>query len=324
MANGGGGNEQHHPLSDAHIESRTPDRFAAWMRTRATGTRGNLNVCGIPAAITSASAGTGSPDPAAEYASWQQLRDAVRTALNGDTAAACTLLPPEIAAAEWLHHGRRTRIRQPGAAARAIRCARRGIKALTPLPLLGALSQPLAGGATAAGILLAPIPLTSPHDPPPYSMAMPGRTLNGEINRPAPRTIAGTHPVTPAIGPAAPLIPAAPTPTPLILTAPADSTARDTAPAPITYTPTPAPQRTIPTVSPTPTVPSSASPDPTPSPTTTNVLDYTPPSSPPSGTPTGTSTPSPTTSPSPSITPTAKHTHHRHHKHPLRRSIRHR
>lgn len=317
MATGGGNDSGQHqptPLGNPHADSRTPDRFTAWIRTRTNGTRCDLTIHGAPATITSASANTGTADPTAEYACWEQLRTAVHTALNGEKEAAGTLLPAEIAAAEWVHHGQRTRIRRPGAATRAVRCARRGIKALTPLPLLGALSQPLAGGATAAGILLAPIPLTTPYDPPPYSMPLPGRTLTGEINRPALPRIAGTHPVSPAVGPGAPLLPALPTPKPLILT-PSDSAERDAAPTP-GYTPTPSSQRTAPASTPEPSPSPTVHATPSPSPSVTDLLDDKSPS--PSPTTPSTGTPEPTVSPSPVVTRTLKHPHHRHHKHPLR------
>jgi hypothetical protein len=309
------GQHQPSPLGDSYADSRTPDRFTAWIRARHAGSRCDLTIHGAPATITAASTHTGAFDANAEYACWERLRAAVNVALNGDTETAATLLPDEVAAAELTHHGGRIRIRRPGATTRAVRCARRGLKALTPLPLLGALSQPLAGGVTAAGILLAPIPLTTPHDPPPYSMPLPDRTLNGEIDRPAPGAMAGAHPITPMVGPGAPLLPALPTAKPLILT-PSDSAERDTAPAPA-YTPTPSTQRTAPASTPE----SSPSPTkhvpPTPSPSPTGLLDETTPS--PTPTSTGTAAPEPTVSRSPVLTQGLKHHHHSHHKHLLRR-----
>lgn len=320
MSIGGNDSGQHQPspLGDPYADSRTPDRFTAWIRTRDAGTRCDLTIHGAPAVITSASAHTGAFDPTAEYASWEQLRAAVNVALNGDEEAAATMLPAEVAVAEWVHHGRRTRIRRPGAATRAVRCARRGLKALTPLPpLLGALSQPLAGGATAAGILLAPIPLPSGHEPPPISMPFPGRPLTGDIYRPAPGSIAGTYPTTPAVGPGAPLLPAI-LPRSTLFPAPGDSTEQDTAPTPApASTPPPSSQRTAPAPSPTLSSAPTVDPTPSPSPTVTGILDAPSPSPTPSST--ATPEPEPMVTPSHAAAPTLKHLRHRHHGHPLRR-----
>ena len=329
MSNGGGndsGQHQPSPLGDPYADSRTPDDFTAWIRSRDVGTRCDLTIHGAPATITSASTNAGTFDATAEYRCWEQLRAAVQTALKGDTETAATMLPAEVAAAEWVHHGQRTRIHQPGAATRALRCARRGLKALTPLPLLGALSQPLAGGATAAGILLAPIPLPSGHEPPPISMPFqPGRPLTGDILRPAPGSIAGTHPTTPAVGPGAPLFPAL-LPRATLLPAAGDSTERDTAPAPApVYTPPPSSQRTVPSPAPSRTPVSAPAKDPTPSlsPSVTGQLDAPTPSPSPTTTGTGTPTPELTVAPSPTTAKTARHLRHRHYKHLLRRGPRH-
>jgi hypothetical protein len=321
---GGNDSGQHHAnphgplgwfLAKANARSGTTAAFQNFMRTRQPRTRCQLSMRGQPTTLTSASTGTGTADPDAEQACWDRLTAALTAAEAGNTSAAGTMLPAEIAAAEWHHNGHHIRIRQPGTASRAVRCARRGLKALTPLPLLGALSQPLAGGATAAGILLAPIPLTTPHDPPPYSMPLPGRTLHGEIDRPAPGAMAGAHPVTPAVGPGAPLLPALPTPKPLILT-PSDSAERDAAPTPV-YSPTPSSQRTAPASTPAPSPSPTKHATPMPSPSPTGLLDETTPS--PTPTSTGTAAPDPTVSPSPVLTQGLKHHHHSHHKHLLRR-----
>lgn len=320
MSNGGGndsGQHQPSPLGDPYADSRTPDDFTAWIRSRDVGTRCDLTIHGAPATITSASTNSATFDATAEHRCWKQLRAAVQAALNGDTDAAATMLPPEIAGAEWVHHGKRTRIHQPGAATRALRCARRNLKALAPLPLLGALSQPLAGGATAVGIFFAPIPITAPDEPPPFSMPIPGGTLHGEIDRPAPGTIAGTHPTAPAVGPGAPLLPAL-LPRSTLFPAPGASTQQDTAPTPKpVHTPPPSNQRTAPAPvpSPTRTPVSLPSVDPTPSvsPSVTDLLDA------PSPTTTDTPTPELTVAPSPTTTQTARHLHHRHHWRPLRR-----
>jgi len=324
LSNGGGNDSgQHYPLGDAYADASTPDKFTAWIRDRTTGARCDLTIHGAPATITSASTNTTAIDATGELRCWKQLRAAVQTALNGDTETAAAMLPPEIAAAEWVHHGKRTRIHQPGAATRALRCARRGLKALTPIPVLGALSQPLAGGATAVGILLAPIPLPSPDEPPPFSMAVPGRTLHGEIDRPAPGSVADAHPATtPAVGPGAPLFPALLPRAPLFPAA-GDSTEKDVAPTPVpVYTPPPATLRTAPPLAPTPPSTPTLTPTPSaaPTPTTTGILDETSPSP----TPTDTGTPEPTVSPSPVVTQSLKHLpHRRHHKHLLRRGLRH-
>lgn len=321
MSNGGNDSGQHQPspLGDPYADSRTPDRFTAWIRTRGVGTRCDLTIHGAPATITSASAHCGAFNPTAEYGCWEQLRAAVHVALKGDTETAATMLPAEVAAAEWVHHGKRTRIHQPGAATRALRCARRGLKALTPLPpLLGALSQPLAGGATAAGFLLAPIPLPSGHEPPPISMPyVTGRTLTGDIYRPAPGSVAGIHPPPPAIGPGAPVFPAI-LPRSTLFPAAGDSSERDTAPTPApAYTPPPSSQRTAPAPSPTLSSAPTVNPTPSPSPTVTGTLDAPSPSPTPSST--TTPEPEPTVTPSHAAAPTLKHVRHRHHGHPLRR-----
>jgi hypothetical protein len=293
------------------LEGATPDGLVRWLRTRDTGAHLQMSVHAHATTITAASAAAPS-DPAAEYACWRGLRAAVSAALNGDGAAAATLLPDALAAAEWVQDGRTIRIRRPGTTTRALRCARRKLGAFTPLPLLATLTQPLAGGATAAGILLAPIPVPSLHEPPPISMPALGRPLTGDVYRPAPAAIPGAHPVTPAIGPGAPLFPGTSTPTPVVVQ-PADATGRDTAPEPQPYTPPPAVQRTTPNVNPAPSTAPTVSPSPKPSPTTTGILDETSPSP----SPTVTGTPTPPVAPSPITTRKLRH-HHWPHRHPLR------
>jgi hypothetical protein len=304
-------------FADADAREGLTGPFMNFMRTRRPRTRCQLSVLGSPTTLTSSSTGSGQADPPAEQACWKQLRAAIRTASDGHTATAGDMLPAEIAAAEWEHDGHRVRIRRTGATVRTLRCAQRGIRALTPLPLVGALSQPFVGGATAAGIFLAPLPLTAPNDPPPYSMALPGRTLHGEIDRPEPRTIAGTHPTTPVVRPGAPLFPALPTPSPLIPQQ-GDSAEQDAAPTPVpapTYRPAPSAQRTAPA---TPAPSSTPTADPTPTPSPTGLLNETSPTPTPSGTPTA----KPTVLPSPVVTRTLKHRHWQHHGNLLRRGHR--
>ena len=330
MSIGGNDSGQHHaqpdplvPLgpffAEANARLGLTAHFETFMRTRRPHTRCQLSVLGRTTTLTSASTGTGTADPDAEKRCWKRLRAAIRAAADGNTAAAGAMLPAEIAAAEWDDNGHRIRIRRPGATTRAVRCARRGLKAMTPVPVLTALSQQLAGGATAAGILLAPIPLPSGHEPPPISMPyVSGRPLTGDIYRPAPGSIAGNHPTTPAVGPGAPLFPAI-IPRSTLFPAAGDSSERDTAPTPTpVYTPPPSSQRTAPSPAPTRTpisVPT-VDPTPSPSPSTTDLLDAPSPSPTTTDTPTSTPTPKLTVSPSPTITRTARH---RHHKHLLRR-----
>jgi hypothetical protein len=301
-------------LARAHAQAGTTSAFRNFFRTRAPGGHCTMSVLGQDTTLTAASNPTSGPaDPATEYACWGQLRSAIRTANDGDIATAATLLPLELTAAEWVQDGHTIRIRRSGTTTRALRCARRKLGAFTPLPLLATLTQPLAGGATAAGILLAPIPLPSPHEPPPISMPALGRPLTGDVYRPAPATIPGAHPLTPAIGPGAPLFPRASTP---VAVQPADAAGRDTAPtapAPQPYTPPPAGQRTTPTVNPAPSTAPTVSPSPKPSPTTTGILDETSPSP----SPTVTGTPTPPVAPSPITTRKLRH-HHWPHRHPLR------
>ena len=328
MSIGGNDSGQHHAQPDplgplgpffAEANSRLglTAHFETFMRTRRPHTRCQLSVLGRTTTLTSASTGTGTADPDAEKRCWKRLRAAIRAASEGNTSAAGAMLPAEIAAAEWDDDGHHIRIRRPGATTRAVRCARRGLKAMTPLPILTALSQPLAGGATAVGIFFAPIPITAPDEPPPFSMPIPGRTLHGEIDRPAPGSIAGTHPMSPAIGPGAPLFPAL-LPRSTLLPTPGDSTGRDTASTPVTvYTPPPSSQRTAPAPVPSPTrtpvsVPS-VDPTPSVSPSVTDLLDA------PSPTTADTPTPELTVAPSPTTTQTARHLHHRHHWRLLRR-----
>lgn len=329
MSTGGGNDQPHNPdhtsqpgtprdqfawlFTAAHDRASMTGPFTNFMRTRTAGGRCELSVLGLLTTLTSAAAATDTHDTAAESVCWRQLRTAMTAALEGDPAAG-GMLPAEITSAAWDRHGQHIRIRHPGTTTRVLQCAqragRRGIGAVTPLTLLGALSQPLIGGATAAGIALAPV-IPAPHQPTPPAPGV-ARALTGDVWRPAPDATPDAHPVTPAIGPGAPLSSAHPTPSPL-LPWPSNADERDTVPTPaVTFTPAPTRTRT-----PAPAAPTQVStPDPVPSATPTpssGELD---------------DTPALPTTPAPAVTPTPTVKHfpdpwrHRHHKHPLRRILR--
>lgn len=231
------------------------------LRDGAPGTRHNITIGGHPVTIIVAQQPHHPANPAREHASWIELREAV-TGLLGTASGhhVAAMLPAEVAAAIWQHEGREVRAYHPGAAS-TLRRARSGIRrrlgALFPLPLLGTLTQPLTGSATAVGIALAPVVPPMHTTPPPAPVV---RELTGEIARPELPYIPGLHLTAPPVTTLAPMTPEPPD----------EATASDTNPRP-TVDPTPqtaapaTPAAPVPEVSvtPTPTV------DPAPESTTT-------------------------------------------------------
>lgn len=172
--------------------SDIPTTYITALRTGIPGVRYQVSVDERTINVTPARFGAPPYNPDRERASWNQLCLAFRAAeLDGIQPE----LPHELTMAVWTHNGREIRICQPGTAP-AIRNARerlrRRLTALSPLPLLGALSQPVAGSATAVGIAVAPIPPmhSTPPAPPPVVV----REMNGEINRPPLPWLSASHP----------------------------------------------------------------------------------------------------------------------------------
>lgn len=241
-----------------------PGAYVRALRAGTPDTRYRITIDGRPVYIVLA-APPGPVDPARESQSWAELCRAVDTAGQTGCDGIHPALPRELALAVWNHNGREITACRPGAPVGAIRRARsrirRRLAALSPFPLLGVLTQPLSGGATAVGIALAPVmpPVHAPQPPAPVT-----RDLGGEIARPELPHLPGLYP---AATPAPALSPVVPAP-------PDESAASDTSPRPAT--PPGSPQDTAPaaptappgstTVSPTP---EPAAPSPTPSATVT-------------------------------------------------------
>ena len=264
--------------------SSAPDSYIRALNRGALGSRHRITIDEDPAYITISARSTG---PRRDSDSFKELVAAMRAAVTDGIQPE---LPPEISMVVWHHEGREVRVCAPGSAS-ALRRARirRRLSALSPLPFLGAITQPLAGSATAVGIAFAPVlpPVQHPDLP-----AIPiVREMRGEIARPALPYAPGS--VTPA--PAAlpwtthPSVPAAP---------PVEATAKDTSPQP-----------PPPFVNPTPAVtpPSTARLAPSPAPTPTGEEPTDPalvPTGAPTEVPTVEASSDPTVTPEPSPTPT--------------------
>lgn len=267
--------------------SRTPSAFINALRHGAPGSRHDITVNGTAARITIGARGT--PDASTEAAAFTQLRAAMTAAITDGIQPE---LPTEISMVVWEHEGREVRVCAPGSAStlrRArIRCR---LSALSPLPFLGAITQPLAGSATAVGIAFAPVlpPVHHPDIP-----AIPVvREMRGEIDRPALPYAPGSVTPKPAalpwtIRPSAPVTP------------PAEATAKDNSPKPPPPFVNPAPAATPPS-----TARIAPSPSPTPAPSGEAA---TAPAVVPTGAPTEVPTvgagSDPTVTPDPSPTPT--------------------
>jgi hypothetical protein len=288
--------------------SGTPPTYITAIRTGTPGSRHHTTVAEIPAQITLGTAvgpSTSSRDIAASFA---QLRDAMHAATQ--TAAATDgiqpQLPAEISMVTWRHNGQELRLAAPGAAPTLRRARlRRRLTALSPLPLLGALTQPLTAPVTAIGIAIAPVlpPVHQPDTPAPVVQEM-----TGEISRPQLPYTADAHASVPTLPP---LLPHA-----------EPSSAPDTAPtlAPLTVGTVPSPTPTGSVSSPAGVAVPRVTSSPTPSPAITTPA----PSVEPSG---DTSvSPSPSPIPTPTVSPTRRggqivhprarrHTHHRHPQH---------
>lgn len=308
-----------------------PGDYHRAVRTGTPGSRHRITISGDTTAHITIQAQ--SPSPRRDVESYEQLKAAMNAVITDGIQPE---LPREIAMIAWEHEGRELRICAPGTASdirRARSRLRRRLSALSPLPLLGALTQPLAGSATAVGIAIAPVvpPVHHPDIP-----AIPiVKEMTGEVARSELPYAPGT--VTPApTGLPWTFRPATPAPPP------AEATAKDATPPapkpPLLYTPpaTPAPSgsRTVP------------SPDPTPTPTPTGDETGAPaepilptfdgPTTEASSDPTVTSEPSPEPAPTPTVSvtemlnpvlhPTREHGKHhkRHGRHPLRGIGRHR
>ncbi|MGI5414298.1 hypothetical protein [Actinomadura luteofluorescens] len=264
--------------------SGAPSAFVNALRNGPQGSRHDITVDGVPTRITLGAHRP--PDSRRERAAFAELFTAMKAA---QTDGIQPELPPEISMVVWEYQGRELRVCAPGSAPTLRRARiRRRLSALSPLPFLGAITQPFAGSATAVGIAFAPV-LPPVHHPDLPAIPI-VREMRGDIARPALPYAPGS--VTPA--PAAlpwTVRPSAP---------PVEATAKDTSPQP-----------PPPFIDPTPTVtpPSTArlapSPAPTPTPTGEEATD---PALVPTGAPTEPPTVEasndPTVMPEPSPTPT--------------------
>lgn len=291
-------------LRRAAASSGVPPAYKRALRTGTLGSRHRVTIAGQLITVILADGQRHPADPARERASWIELRDAFLNLRDGTGDNVTSALPAEVAAAVWRRNGREVRAYQPGAAPalrRTRQRIRRRLTALSPLPLLTALIQPLAGSATAVGIAVVPV-LPVPAPPPAPAVATPS---TGDITRPQP-------PYT-----LADLLNTPPTPTtPPLDLPPAEATAPDTTtPPPAVPLPTPSPSATpTPTISPTATASPGTIPSPTPTPeqTTTvpqpirTILDTL------TGTPTAEPSPTPQTSATSGPPRHGKHKGHRH------------
>lgn len=229
-----------------------PGDYCRAVRTGAPGSRHRIPINKTTAHITIQAQ---SPNPRRDVESYEQLKAAMTAAVTDGIQPE---LPREIAMVVWEHEGRELRVCAPGTASdirRARGRFRRGLSALSPLPFLGAITQPLAGSATAVGIAVAPVlpPVHHPAAPPAPIV----RQLTGDVHRPAPPYAPGSVPRAPEGLPWT-FRPATPA-------APVEATAKDTAPTSPPY------------INPTPAVtpPSTAriAPSPAPTPTGDQVTD---------------------------------------------------
>lgn len=249
--------------------SGTPSAYIRAIRTGAPGTRHRVTVNGVPVHITiRAPCPRSAHRAAASAASFAQLCAAMAMVDHVDGIQ--PELPAELAMAAWRKDGHDLRICRPGAAPSLRRARlRRRLTALSPVPLLAALVQPVAGGAVAS---LAFVPFPPIHTAAPPAPVV--RELTGDIARPALPWLPGDHvqaPLSPLLpqpetAPTAPdAVPAAspsPTHTPATEGTPTPSptvTAPQTTPSP---EPTPT-ASTSPTESAEPTEPPAAEPTPT-------------------------------------------------------------
>ena len=302
--------------------SSAPDSYIRALNRGALGSRHRITIDEDPAYITISARSTG---PRRDSDSFKELVAAMRAAVT--ETGIQPELPAEINMIVWQHEGREFRLCAPGSAA-ALRRARirRRLSALSPLPLLGAITQPLAGSATAVGIAVAPVlPPVHQHDTP----APVVREMTGDIARPelpyAPGSVTPASPSLPwTIRPTAPKTP------------PAEATARDTTPT----APRPPLISSAPAVTSPPAARIAPSPTPTPGPSGGEFTDpVEAPTDPPTEVPTVeasndpgvTPAPSPTPTPTVSVTemlervlhptrkPGMRHKHHgRHGRHPSR------
>ncbi|TYK45230.1 hypothetical protein [Actinomadura decatromicini] len=300
-----------HDWNAGSANSDVPAAFITALRTGTPGVRYQVTHDEHAVHVAVARAGAPPYNPDRERAIWQQLRVAMRDAtLDGIQPE----LPCEFTMAVRQHDGREILLCRPGTALdlrRARERLRRRLTALSPLPLLGTLLQPVAGSATAVGIAIAPIPPIPPHSPPPAPPVV--REMNGEIARPPLPWLGASHPEHGILTP----------PTPPALPEPKDTPAVDTV-SPPAVTPTrrtaprqpagPKPARE-PARAPAPSTTPPAMSTPTPAPTgqdepVTSIVPDQPPPAPEA---------SPTAAPNPHA-----HRHGKHHKpRPLRGRGRH-
>jgi hypothetical protein len=301
-----------------------PGDYCRAVRTGTPGSRHRITINKTTAHITIQAQ---SPNPLRDVESFEELIAAMTAAVTDGIQPE---LPREISMVVWHHEGREVRVCAPGTASDIRRARiRRRLSALSPLPMLGWLTQPLAGSATAVGIAVAPVlPPMHQHNIPAAPIV---REMTGDIARPELPYAPGS--VTPAPeGLPWTFRPATPAPPPL------EATARDTTPtAPTPPLIHPTPTGTVPPAARTATTPS-----PTPTPTLTEDATSAPsaPVFPPFGQPKTEASSDPTVTSEPSPTPTVSVTellepvlhptrgpekhHKRHGRHHLRGIGRHR
>lgn len=301
-----------------------PGDYCRAVRTGTPGSRHRIAINKTTAHITIQAQ---SPNPQRDVESYEQLKAAMKAAATDGIQPE---LPREIAMVVWEHEGRELRVCAPGTASdirRARSRFRRGLSALSPLPLLGAITQPLAGSATAVGIAMAPVlpPVHQPDIPPAPIV----REMTGDIARPELPYAPGS--VAPRLG-ALQWTVRTPAPT----APPPEAAAKDTTPT--------QPRRPLvspaPVVTPPPAARTAPSPAPTPTPTREEATAPTEdPTKAPTGLPTIEVTDAPESPSEPSPAPTATVTellerllqparghdqpHNRHGRHHLRRISRH-
>lgn len=261
-----------------------PGDYHRAVRTGAPGTRHRITINKTTAHITIRAQ---SPTPQRDVESFEELKAAMNAAVTDGIQPE---LPPEISMVVWQHDGREVRVCAPGSAETLRRARiRRRLTGLSPLPMLGWLTQPLAGSATAVGLAFAPVlpPMHHPDIPPAPIV----REMTGDIARPELPYAPGSVTPAPEGLPLAfrPATPAAP---------PVEATARDTTPTP------PRPPLLNPTPTVTPPTAARVAPSPSPTPTEEAGIAPTQPILPPAGEPTTEASADPTVTSEPSPTPT--------------------
>lgn len=303
------------PFTQSARSSDIAEDYLNVLRHGAPGTRIRLIIHKLPVTVTLAAPLGAEGGRDQELRSWRDLRAAVAAAHHTGIHPE---LPQEVAAITVTRDGHRVHIARAGTPACLLRRARKVVQrrwsALSPLPALCALTEPLAGSATAVGIAVAPVlPPIHPGTPPPaHVREMTGQYAGTSGYVPGTFNLPG-HPVWAA-------------PTPPLLPAPTAAAAADHE----TVVPDRQP-RVMPSAPSTPSTPSGEASTPAvevpvsvePSPTVTGdgsgaLVDPTAPVEQPTDTPTNAVTTEAAMSPTPTVSPLRRllQPHHRHKRHP--------